>query len=141
MRRYTPTDLDEYTGCPEDGDLGYTPLAIGFLHRKNPFATGKADKNLLPMLKPYCLEPLTVCKIGLAQKCPICNERIKLDDEILGQAEIRVLGTDDIYAAPNLIYHYIETHAYIPPPEFIDAVLKGSDAGSIEHRALINTLR
>jgi hypothetical protein len=27
-----------------------------------------------------------------------------------------------IYAGPNLVYHYIVDHEYLPPDEFIDAV-------------------
>ncbi|MEW6206883.1 MAG: hypothetical protein AB1631_00845 [Acidobacteriota bacterium] len=41
-----------------------------------------------------------------------------------GSGEIRVRGRGRIrYAAPTLIYHYIETHRYLPPQEFIEAVL------------------
>ena len=44
----------------------------------------------------------------------------------LGSAEIRVISKNDkIYASPNLIFHYIVNHQYLPPPEFIDAVLTG----------------
>lgn len=43
----------------------------------------------------------------------------------LGQAEIRVAGGDLIYAAPTLIYHYVEAHDYRPPVEFIERVLAG----------------
>lgn len=44
---------------------------------------------------------------------------------LLGSAEIRVpsrLGV--VYAAPDMIYHYIKDHDYVPPQEFIDAVLE-----------------
>jgi hypothetical protein len=42
---------------------------------------------------------------------------------LLGSAEIRVPGKDGkVYAAPNLIYHYIKDCGYLPPQEFIDAV-------------------
>ena len=40
---------------------------------------------------------------------------------VLGTAEIRVRGAGVTYAAPNLIYHYCESHQYLPPPEFITA--------------------
>jgi hypothetical protein len=35
------------------------------------------------------------------------------------------LGTFDVYAAPNLIYHYIEVHHYKPPDEFLNALREG----------------
>lgn len=42
---------------------------------------------------------------------------------ILGSAEIEV--EDDhgkIYVAPDLLYHYITGHHYLPPRQFIEAV-------------------
>lgn len=48
----------------------------------------------------------------------------------LGSAEIRVFGRDGkIYAAPDMIYHYIEAHKYQPPEEFIEAVYTGPIPG------------
>lgn len=45
----------------------------------------------------------------------------------LGSAEIRVKAKDGrIYAAPNLIYHYVAEHDYDPPKEFIEALLQRS---------------
>ena len=42
----------------------------------------------------------------------------------LGNAEIRVLGRNGkTYAAPNLIYHYIKDCGYLPPHEFLEAVM------------------
>jgi len=46
------------------------------------------------------------------------------DEEVaLGDAEIRVLGRNDrVFAAPNLIYHYVTAHGYRPPDEFLGAL-------------------
>ena len=45
------------------------------------------------------------------------------DEELrLGSAEIRVFGREEgTYAAPDLIYHYVVDHHYLPPEEFIKA--------------------
>jgi hypothetical protein len=42
----------------------------------------------------------------------------------LGSAEVWVPSADGalVYAAPNLIYHYISKHGYCPPLDFIEAV-------------------
>jgi len=41
----------------------------------------------------------------------------------LGSAEVWVpSGNTVVYAAPNLIHHYITTHNYRPPQEFLDAI-------------------
>jgi hypothetical protein len=48
---------------------------------------------------------------------------------LLGSAEIWVpaLGQAVIYAAPDLIYHYVKEHRYLPPADFINAVLSACD--------------
>jgi hypothetical protein len=41
----------------------------------------------------------------------------------LGSAEIRVFGPrGKIYAAPNLLFHYVTAHHYKPPNEFVQAL-------------------
>jgi len=49
----------------------------------------------------------------------------------LGCAEIRVVGKGVIYAAPDLIYHYVDEHWYGPPEPFVDAVLH-AESGVVE---------
>jgi hypothetical protein len=45
----------------------------------------------------------------------------------LGDGEIRVEGVDHKrYAASNLICHYVQEHRYLPPEEFLRALLHGS---------------
>ena len=41
----------------------------------------------------------------------------------LGSAEIRLFGVDGkVFAAPNLIYHYVTIHCYRMPEEFVQAL-------------------
>jgi hypothetical protein len=41
-----------------------------------------------------------------------------------GNGEIRLTGADDIsYVALILIAHYFEAHKFLPPRQFVDAVL------------------
>ncbi|MCB9148107.1 MAG: hypothetical protein H6641_05050 [Caldilineaceae bacterium] len=58
----------------------------------------------------------------------------------LGSAEIRVFFNEIVYAAPNLIYHYVIVHAYKPPDAFIEAVLRGFLPQTSEYDELINRL-
>ena len=52
---------------------------------------------------------------------------------VLGSQEIRILGSDGIiYAAPNLIYHYVVDHNYLPPKEFIEALINSPLPEAIE---------
>jgi hypothetical protein len=41
-----------------------------------------------------------------------------------GNSEIRVAAANGItYVAPVLVLHYVIAHGYLPPQEFIDAVI------------------
>jgi len=51
---------------------------------------------------------------------------------LLGDAEIHVLCGTQLYVAPTLVYHYIESHGYLPPKAFVDAVLRLSGSNSAD---------
>ena len=142
-RRYIE-DLSEYDAADDIERIGMAPLAIGFLQRKQRYEEGEPDAALLDTLLAFCHPDLTVARLPRAMPCPLCGKRIEveIDGETvgLGSAEIRVLGEADIYAAPDLLPHYIAVHNYLPPDEFI-AALRQADPNAIEYRVLINTLR
>jgi hypothetical protein len=53
---------------------------------------------------------------------------------LLGSAEIRVFSESGaIYAAPDLIYHYMVVHRYKPPDQFISALRVGPHPLSKEY--------
>lgn len=137
-------DLDQYEGCDDYERFGMNPLAVGFLQRNQRFETGNTSSKALAKLLQFCGSRWTVCAIPRPRNCPLCNERVTVEiageSVVLGSAEIRVIGTNDIFAAPDLLYHYVAAHNYALPPEFSDA-LKTAKAGSIEHRALIKALQ
>jgi hypothetical protein len=85
-------------------------------------------------LLPLCLEPIELyrgfhecdlngCK-NIALKFTLPNG----EEEWLGNGEIEVAGENGkSYRAPSLVYHYIVEHNYLPPPEFITAVLNTAE--------------
>lgn len=131
-------DLDPYTGCEQDDYLGITPLAVGFLTHKRQFETGEANLKFTTKLLRFCSAEITVCPTPQPRPCPLCNQPITVNGWRLGGAEIRTIGDEEIYAAPDLIYHYIVDHGYAPPAEFVRSVMKGPGVDSAEYRALIN---
>lgn len=119
-------DADTYLANPD------IPLpnvvAIGWLAIEAEFPIGDPD--------PVWLDKLA-CIIGrenVAQTrgyhyCPFCSEEPALPrasgrTSQLGSAETWVPSTDGstVFAAPNLIHHYISQHHYMPPQAYIDAV-------------------
>ena len=103
-------------------------LNIGWLDEEHSFPTGKVEERILDQIKKLCIPAINVMR-GFHQ-CQFCLDHpmgikiyVKGKEFYLGCAEIRVKGAlGKTYAAPNLIYHYIKDHNYLPPKEFLDAV-------------------
>jgi len=85
-------------------------------------------------LKKLAVDPFrsirgkVICRACLAAGL---SERESIQPE--GEIWIQRLNSAGFYAAPVAICHYIETHKYKPPKEFIDA-LKVGDRGRDKRR-------
>jgi hypothetical protein len=58
---------------------------------------------------------------------------------LLGSAEVRVFDPEGkaAFAAPNLLYHYVAVHHYLPPAEFLAAIASGPQPATPEYRDLL----
>jgi hypothetical protein len=121
-------DLMPYEYIKELAEPGL--LNVGWLEAKYDYPTGNVTEEFLDQLFQLCLQPVNATR-GF-HECPFCERPsfgLKVSwggkDLTLGSAEIRAQGRDGIsYAAPDLIFHYVEAHGYQPPAEFINAVLR-----------------
>lgn len=91
-------------------------LSVGWLDESHPFPAGDVSPLFLDKLKTLCKEKIVRQTKGM-HFCETCKKQS-------GSAEIEVIGENGvIYAAPTLIFHYVKDHHYLPPEEFIQAVL------------------
>lgn len=107
---------------------------IGWLASPEPFARGEVEPSLVRKL-----EELAVCCPVLQMRgfhyCEFCEEEELVvtahnKRRLLGSAELWIPSTFGIvYAAPDMISHYIRRHSYSPPQEFLSA-LKEFDVGT-----------
>jgi hypothetical protein len=110
-------DLTPYTYFhPEDERPG--TVNVGWLARQHEFLIGDTSKAFRSRLRMLCTKRKVKRTRGL-HRCDFCKGR----DKPIGSAEIRVTGRERVYAAPELISHYVSAHDYKPPEEFIAAVL------------------
>jgi len=128
---------------------------VGWLKRGHDYDTAPASEEILDILWSFCrvsvmqtrgIHRCDLCDPSAAVS--VARDGVKL---FLGSAEIRVLsrentstisqrlrredsgplllkkslGSFDVYAAPNLIYHYVAVHSYKPPDEFLNALREG----------------
>lgn len=103
---------------------------VGWLGKGQAFDKGESSDDLLDTLWQFCAismvqtRGLHICEFCSDDESGICErDGSKL---LLGSAEIRVFSLEgDIYAAPNLIYHYVQAHQYKPPVQFVEALKLG----------------
>ena len=125
-------DLDPYRhGVP-------TPLkdvvAIGWLSVSNDYPHGDIAPGLVDALEELLsshrvnqMRGYHVCDFCL--KAPLTHQTRSGKVIMLGSAELWVPSSQrsTIYAAPDLIYHYVKEHLYLPPDDFVKAVLSARD--------------
>jgi hypothetical protein len=127
-------DLTPYTYFPSEP--GSPPaLNVGWLERGHRYPRGAVTEEFLDRLFAACRSPVAATRgFHVCDLCPPPSERVPWPTTVrragvelsVGSAEIRVRGGDGrVYAAPNLVYHYVEAHRYLPPEEFVAAVIGG----------------
>ena len=119
-------DLSPYTflGHPPDEKI----LNVGWLDNEHSFPTGQLDSTVLDHLFGLCLKP--VRKTRGFHQCLLCP-RLELGylvqhggkERRLGSAEIRLKARNDVvFASPDMIFHYVRDHNYMPPAVFVKAL-------------------
>jgi hypothetical protein len=128
------------------GDKNNTiEVNVGWLDRKHKYPIGSVDsvalKNLVKILN------YRVQRTRGYHLCNLCNvENVKQGHPMFsgydfGSSEIRVFSKNgDVYAAPDLILHYIVEHNYLPPKAFVDALLKGIVPPCLEYEEKLRNL-
>lgn len=105
-------------------------LNIGWLDAVHPFPTGECPDGLIPALNR--LSQVRVQQTRGYHFCELClkappdnaHDAATLAEQVArGSAEFRVAGRGVVYAVPELITHYVQTHNYLPPTEFSLATL------------------
>ena len=103
--------------------------AVGWLENGKPYTNGESPIIIVEKLHEFRKTS------GMHQyflgyhKCDFC----KFSDVELGANTILIAYKKQIYACPALITHYIEKHQYLPPVEFIEAVLNYDHQSAIEY--------
>jgi len=119
-------DLSPYTYFPTNE---INLLNVGWLDAAEPYPAAKATGQFLIALFSCCISLVQLTR-GF-HVCPFCQIQQRWGiREVLGgkvvkagSGEIRVSGSNGIvYAAPDLVYHYVREHEYDPPDEFKVAV-------------------
>jgi hypothetical protein len=123
-------DLAPYSYLPSECPA---LLAIGWLERESEFTRGNVPYEFFQKLSELCINPWQpIVSVGL-HHCSLCQfEPPAFENNVFVPYHGR------IYVAPVGVVHYIAAHWYLPPQEFIQAVLACPPMRSLEyHKALL----
>jgi hypothetical protein len=112
----------------ESADL----LAVGWLTAAEPYTTGNSDPNFFEVLSDKAKSPWMPCFFMGFHGCELCQFQ-----PARGAANIFFPHRGKIYVAPDLIVHYIAAHHYLPPDDFVEAVMACPDMKSMEYKKAI----
>ncbi len=113
-------DLTPHTYTLDSTEKGV--FNVGWLGKGHNFPTGKTSVDFRNAL-------VTLCKnrIGLHRgfhTCHLCLVKSRDDWGQIGNGQIRIQDANgNWYVAPTMIQHYVIEHDYLPPEEFVAAVM------------------
>ena len=124
----------KYTFSSTERRFSGLPLVnVGWMEPPHPMPAGDAPSGFAERLATFCAWDKLVNLLAGHQDCGFCHvtysDHCKGFKSPLGNGEIRVLGNGVVYAAPSLICHYVAAHSYLPPAEFVAAVMSGPRPG------------
>lgn len=109
-----------------------TLTAIGWLENGKEFSADKIPKNVYEKLCELRKNPWGFAVFRGFHECDLCQFQFEFQSE-RGSSNIFIPHKGKIYVCPDLITHYINTHFYCPPREFIEAVYLCPPMRSMEY--------
>jgi hypothetical protein len=111
--------------------------AVGWLDPDHPFPQGDAPRGSLNKLQQFVEH---ADQIGFALGLPrfLGPHSCEFCSDAMGFANFGVPSGELLFVAPVLIHHYVSCHRYLPPAEFLSAVLTSPPPGSAEHGRLLS---
>jgi len=96
-------------------------LNVGWLSHDAPFPIGDTSNEFRRALQLLAEHPVNLC-VG-HHDCEFCDSRQLELPSGNGEFHLPASGGAVAYAAPELVPHYVEVHRYLPPVEYIEAVV------------------
>lgn len=110
-------------------------LSIGWLDNNHSYPMGQVPNLLaekLLLLTCGCIEGIDLIsmKVRSFERCPFTNEKIEYripnskKTRLVGMSELCIPNKDNniLYCFPDMLYHYITEHSYLPPMEFLNSL-------------------
>jgi hypothetical protein len=106
--------------------------AIGWLSAKHAYPRGASSPAFTDRLRSLCQrwgesgDALDWPVAAGPHTCELCND-------FRASGNIGVPSGAALFVAPEMVAHYVEQHSYLPPQEFVDAVLASPAPGTADY--------
>ncbi len=125
MTYFPDMGVCDYFGLDHSGRL----KAVGWLDSEFEYLTGEIDEGIFKHIEQLMQDPFQpVISAGLHQ-CNLCQF-----NGPKGARNIFIPSNGDIIVCPELILHYIDCHAYLPPDIFINAIMQIKDTRGMVYK-------
>jgi hypothetical protein len=128
-------------------DLAAMPdglITVGWLEAGRLYRRGPVTPSFLESLTRLLIDPWQPVTAAGNHRCDLCrfdgsvgSVRYKDLTVPVGASNLIVPGNGLLYVAPSLILHYINSHEYAPPDEFVEAVQSCPPMRSMAYRRAI----
>ena len=130
----------DLSACDYFGTAKPSLVAIGWLDREHAYAVGEISKGTFDLLFRLLRTPWQSrvfvgrhrCNFCLFSGGPVSFQLGDMDVD-MGVSNAFIPTNELVYVAPSLILHYIDSHQYCPPDEFLAAVEACPPMGSREY--------
>jgi hypothetical protein len=135
MTRYQDLSSCRYSHDALDADAWQVPLlTIGWLESPFPYDRGRTPPDFLPRLEALThgaqRHDCGYHFLGF-HTCSLCVATLREPPaQPWSQSCLWVPGNGVVYVAPVGVTHYVAVHSYLPPLEFIEAVMRCPEYGS-----------
>lgn len=131
-----------YPDLAEKSMIDYGPhiRTVGWLDDEHEFATGQPPADFVKKLRKLtrkCGKSIDALGWGVfmgGHTCQLCRQ-------FETSLNLGVPADELLYVAPQMISHYVEKHSYLPPRQFVDAVLGSPIPGTLEYTRAVARFR
>ncbi len=104
-------------------------ITVGWLQNGKPYTKGETPQIVVEKINEIG-QKSEVYQLWFGyHECDFCD----FVNISLGAKTIMIAYKNKIYFVPGLITHYIEKHQYLPPDEFIEAVLNYDHQSAVDY--------
>jgi hypothetical protein len=121
-------DLDTTTQI----STGSHVRAIGWLSAERSYRTGPVSQVFIDRLRSFChrwgesVRALGWPVFAGPHTCELCGD-------FRASGNFGVPAGAILFVAPEMVAHYVEKHGYLPPQEFVAAVLGAPEPGTVDY--------